>query len=210
MKLNLRQQAFIAAYLKSKNATRAAMEAGYSKRTAYSQGHDLLKHPEIKGEIERRTGEALDRYEISADNIMRELATMAFANIDDFIAVQDDGNAIVDLSTSTRRQRATISSIDVEERTIDGAPVGVRRTKLKMSLAEKRAALVELAKLRRMYPSERVEHSGPGGGPLQVAAEHKIDVKALDRDQRDQLRQILLAAKRRTPGLVTDVEDESE
>lgn len=208
MPLSFKHEAFVAAYVKLKNATQSAIQAGYSARSARVQGAYLMANPAIKGEIERRMGDVLDRYEISAHNIARELATLAFANIDDFIAVQDDGSAIVDLSTSTRRQRASISSIDVEERTIDGSPVGVRRTKLKISLTEKRAALVELARLRRMYPSERVEHTGADGGPLQVQAEHKVDVRSLSHEQRDQLRAILLSTQRK--GLVTDVEDESE
>ena len=39
----------------------------------------------------------------------------------------------------------------------------------------------------------KLEHSGPEGGPLQVEPTHKIDIEALEPDQRDQLREILLA-----------------
>jgi hypothetical protein len=38
----------------------------------------------------------------------------------------------------------------------------------------------------------KLEHTGPEGGPLQVKAEHKIDIAALEPEQRDQLREILL------------------
>jgi len=41
----------------------------------------------------------------------------------------------------------------------------------------------------------KLEHSGPEGGPVEVKAEHKIDIESLSHDQRDQLREILLAAK---------------
>jgi|HubBroStandDraft_6_1064221.scaffolds.fasta_scaffold425891_2 hypothetical protein len=41
----------------------------------------------------------------------------------------------------------------------------------------------------------KLEHSGPEGGPLQVEPTHKIDIAALSHEQRDQLREILLAAK---------------
>ena len=37
--------------------------------------------------------------------------------------------------------------------------------------------------------------TGPEGGPLQVEPTHKIDIEALEPEQRDQLREILLAAK---------------
>ena len=46
--LNDRQQLFVTEYVKDMNATKAAERAGYSKRTAYSQGQRLLKNVEIK------------------------------------------------------------------------------------------------------------------------------------------------------------------
>jgi hypothetical protein len=41
----------------------------------------------------------------------------------------------------------------------------------------------------------KLERTGPEGGPVEVKAEHKIDIESLSHDQRDQLREILLAAK---------------
>ena len=45
--LNARQTAFVQEYLIDKNATQAAIRAGYSKRTAKSQGQRLLTHVDI-------------------------------------------------------------------------------------------------------------------------------------------------------------------
>jgi phage terminase small subunit len=42
-----KQKAFVYEYMKSKNATRAAVAAGYSEKTAYSIGSELLKKPEV-------------------------------------------------------------------------------------------------------------------------------------------------------------------
>jgi hypothetical protein len=41
----------------------------------------------------------------------------------------------------------------------------------------------------------KLEHTGPEGGPVEVKSEHKIDIESLSHEQRDQLREILLAAK---------------
>jgi hypothetical protein len=41
----------------------------------------------------------------------------------------------------------------------------------------------------------KLEHTGPEGGPVEVKAEHKIDIESSSHEQRDQLREILLAAK---------------
>jgi hypothetical protein len=41
----------------------------------------------------------------------------------------------------------------------------------------------------------KLEHTGPEGGPVEVKAEHKIDIASLEPEQRDQLRAILLNLK---------------
>ena len=50
--LNARQKMFTVEYIKDKNATQAAIRAGYSKKTAYSIGQRLLKKVEIKQTID--------------------------------------------------------------------------------------------------------------------------------------------------------------
>jgi hypothetical protein len=41
----------------------------------------------------------------------------------------------------------------------------------------------------------KLEHTGPEGGPIQVEPTHKIDIEALEPEQREQLKQVLLALK---------------
>lgn len=47
-----KQERFIIEYLIDLNATQAAIRSGYSKKTAYSIGSELLSKPEIKSRIE--------------------------------------------------------------------------------------------------------------------------------------------------------------
>jgi len=48
VKLTEKQKRFVAEYIKDYNATQAAIRAGYSEQTAYSQGNRLLKYVDIK------------------------------------------------------------------------------------------------------------------------------------------------------------------
>ena len=68
--------------------------------------------------------------------------------------------------------------------------------RVKINLSDKRQALMDLAKIARMLPADRHEHSGPGGGPIaidvDVKEEHKIDIEAMAPEEREQLRQTLL------------------
>ncbi len=45
--MNLKQQNFAEYYVQSGNATTSALQAGYSQKTAYSQGQRLLKNVEV-------------------------------------------------------------------------------------------------------------------------------------------------------------------
>ena len=56
--LTPKQQAFCDNYIVSHNATDAAIKAGYSKKTAYSQGQRLLKKVEIKKHLESNAQQA--------------------------------------------------------------------------------------------------------------------------------------------------------
>lgn len=52
--MNAKQKKFADYYLKTLNATESAKKAGYSKKTAYSQGQRLLKNDEVCEYLEKR------------------------------------------------------------------------------------------------------------------------------------------------------------
>ena len=180
------QRHFIEAYLVFRNITKAAIAAGCKERSAHAVGWKWLNKADIRAEIEARLASTLDRYAITSDRIIRELALIAFGNVGDFVVVQDDGSLVVDFGTATREQMASLKSIE----TIDGAAPGVRR--IKISMSDKRQALMDLAKLRRMLPADRLEHSG--SIEHVVPEEHKIDIESMTPEEREQLRTILLKA----------------
>ena len=71
--LNFKQQRFVDEYLVDCNATQAATRAGYSAKTAYSQGERLLRHAEVAHAIETRRAKLGAKLEIDAEMILREL-----------------------------------------------------------------------------------------------------------------------------------------
>ena len=78
--LSPKQERFAMEYLIDLNATQAAIRAGYAKRTAGSQGHDLLKKPEIQAAIQEGRQEAEKRTDITLDRVLHELAILALAS----------------------------------------------------------------------------------------------------------------------------------
>ena len=81
MALTGKQQAFVDEYLKTRNATQAAIAAGYSAKTAYSIGSENLKKPEIDEVIRQRTTENA----MSADEVASLLAEQARGDMADFV-----------------------------------------------------------------------------------------------------------------------------
>lgn len=71
MKLTPKQERFVEEYIKTGNATKAALAAGYSKRTAYSIGNENLKKPEILQAIERKQELQAENGIATAEDVMK-------------------------------------------------------------------------------------------------------------------------------------------
>lgn len=68
-----RKATFVAEYLIDQNATQAAIRAGYSAKTAYSQGQRLLKNVEVADSIEKARQEQFKRTQITADYVLTSI-----------------------------------------------------------------------------------------------------------------------------------------
>ncbi len=68
--LTARQARFVELYLVSLNATQAASEAGYSAKTAASQGERLLKNAEIRQALQAALAARSQRTEITQDYVL--------------------------------------------------------------------------------------------------------------------------------------------
>ena len=75
------QMEFIEAYLIERNATAAAIKAGYSKASAHAQGCHLLKTPKVRDELARRAMEIARQTNIEGARVLEEIASIAFAPI---------------------------------------------------------------------------------------------------------------------------------
>jgi phage terminase small subunit len=72
-KLTDKQKAFVREYAIDKNATQAAIRAGYSKKTAYSIGEENLRKPEIAQELAKIEAEHAEKCAVTVESLCREL-----------------------------------------------------------------------------------------------------------------------------------------
>jgi phage terminase small subunit len=75
--MTAKQEAFAIEYLKDKNATQAAIRAGYSKKTAYSIGCEMLRKPEIQEIIRAEQEKAAANASLTIEGIAENLKEIA-------------------------------------------------------------------------------------------------------------------------------------
>src|SRR5262249_47012617 len=100
-----------------------------------------------RASIERRSlARAAARYDVTTERVVAELARIGFANIQDYIAIDRDGSPHFDLAAISRDQAAAIQEIIIDEYK-DGKGEDARDVKrVRLKLADKRAALVDLGR----------------------------------------------------------------
>ena len=163
--LTIRESAFIQRYLACQVGALAAVQAGFSPRSAQQRATELLKKDHIQAALRARRQSLAIESGVTAQDVLNELKKVAFANMDDYMSVDDEGAPYLDLSTLTRDQAAAISEANteryVEGKGKDAMPV----KKAKVKLHDKISALVNLGKHLGLF-ADRQEHTGAGGGPI--------------------------------------------
>lgn len=173
-----KQARFVEEYLIDLNATQACIRAGYSAKTADRIGPELLGKTCVAEAIQKAKDARSVRTEITQDMVLKELALLGFSNMQDYMKAGPDGDPYLDFSNLSRDQAAALTEVTVEDYT-DGRGEDARDVKrIKFKLADKRAALVDIGKHLGMFPTTaKMEHSGPGGGPIPI---QKIEAVIVD------------------------------
>ena len=164
-----KQRRFAEEYLVDLNAKQAAIRAGYSARTAKEQAHQLLAKPQVQALIQNAQRARSERTQIDADWLLRRLADQADANLADLFNADGSMKAVVDWPEVWRK--GLVAGVEVFEEFAgtgkDRVQVGwVRKVKLvdRLKGLELIGRHVVVGAFR-----DKVEHSGPAGGPIPVA-----------------------------------------
>ncbi|NTF54409.1 terminase small subunit [Agrobacterium rhizogenes] len=152
--LSAKQARFVQEYLIDLNATQAAIRAGYSAKTATVQASRLLTNVNVQAELSKKQSKIAERFEITKERIIDELAKIGFANMLDYMRAGPDGDPHLDFSRLTRDQAAALSEVTVEDFT-DGRGEDAREVRrIKFKLHDKKGALVDLGKHLGMFKED--------------------------------------------------------
>lgn len=147
LKLTEKQKRFCAEYIIDLNAAQAAIRAGYSEKTAKAIGSENLTKPDIKSLIAEKLAEIAENNMLKADDVINELKSLGFWNIQDYIG---RGNTIKDISKLPRNLAKPIIGIKRTEEFFKGKKTVV--TELKF--VDKRSSLGDLGKYLGIFEKD--------------------------------------------------------
>lgn len=164
-----RHEQFCQEYIIDFNGTRAATDAGFSKRTARSQAQRLLTNVDIQARIAELLKDRAERTQVTQDMVIRELALIAFSDLRNYITIDELTGAIQakGFKAMPEGQSRVLRSIK-EDRVIKEDADGKKTTvydKVKFELWDKPRALELLGKHLAMF-LEKFELTGKDGVPL--------------------------------------------
>jgi phage terminase small subunit len=108
-----KQDRFRAEYLANGlNATKAAIAAGYSEKTARQQGSRMLSNPEVSAAVSGKTTQLMEKLEITADMVLQEIGKLAF--FDPIHLLNPDGS-VKQIHEIDARHRVSIAGFEVCE-----------------------------------------------------------------------------------------------
>lgn len=139
------------------NATRAALDAGYKKSTAASQGSRLLKNAKVKALIAERQARLKAKFEIQAETVVEELVRIGMADVRDLITWDGSGARVKDSSEISEAAARAISSVKVRSVTTGTGKDAETKVEVELKLHPKAPALEALSKHLGLYkdPLER-------------------------------------------------------
>jgi phage terminase small subunit len=170
MPLGPKQARFVEEYLKDLNATQAAIRAGYSPKTAETQGSRLFRNVQVSKAISEALARRSARVEVKSDDILRELMRLAMVDIGQAFDEEGKFKALHEMPEDVRR---AISGIEVDE-LFEGS--GRDRTQVgwtkKIKFWDKVRGLELLGKHVKLFTeNHQHQHSGLDGGPISMKAE---------------------------------------
>lgn len=128
--LTLADFRFCELIMQGKTTIEAEIGAGFSPKSAAATGSRRLYKAKIQGYLAELRAAKAKILEPLRDKVTKELERLAFANIDDYIHVDEEGLPQVDFTNATREHLSAVTSVKTKRRTIynaKGDVVGVEK-----------------------------------------------------------------------------------
>lgn len=146
---------FIAKMIEHGEKRRAAVEAGYSPKTAHVQATALLKRPKVAEALKNHATRAIAKSELSAERVLNEMRRLAFSDVRQLF---DESGNLKPVHTLTDDQAACIAGLEVVKKNVTSGDGKVDNV-IKVKVWDKPKVLEMVAKHFSLL-TERIEHAG--------------------------------------------------
>ena len=170
MPLTPKQERFVQEYLIDLNATQAAIRAGYSAKTARQVGAENLSKPDIAAAIQEACNARSNRTEVTQDQVVKELARIAFLDPRKVMSWGPNGVTFLDSKTLSPDEAACVAEAS-ETVTEAGGTIRVK-------LCDKLTALQLLGKHLGMFV-ERIKVDGEISAVTEIVVRTREEAAAL-------------------------------
>lgn len=168
--MNDKHALFVEKYLACRNRTQAAIEAGYSPKTAYSIGARLLKSVEVSEAISQRLSESA----MLADEVLGRLTEHARGSIGEFVKIEN-GAPVFDFDAASKANKLhLIKKLKTKTKTyasLTDEDTFVREVDVEFELYDAQAALVHLGKHHKLFTEKTEVDVTTGGEKLPSAVQ---------------------------------------
>lgn len=120
-KLNIKQQLFVAEYLKDFCGKRAAIAAGYSPGTAEQVASRMLRMNKVAASLAKAKKKRIERVQVDADTVLELLHIQATADTADILS---DTGEMLPIKQWPLHFRQMVNSFDV----VEGIPTKIKLT----------------------------------------------------------------------------------
>lgn len=153
---------FVEALLSNgENVTQAAVSAGFSPKSAASQGSRLLKNAKVRQVLDSRRAETAAKYELTTDMIVRSIVQeLTF----DPAKLYDEAGNLKKITELDEDVRMALQSVEFEQQGSPQAPVYVRKVKWAMRQGAREQAMKHLG----MFEKDNQQRSPLDGLPRDV------------------------------------------
>lgn len=152
-------------FVNNRNATQAAIKAGYSPNTARSIGYENLTKPHIRAEVERLKAIRNQAIMLSEEDIVERYMRIAFADMTDFSefgtedipVLDDEGKQVVNDDGSLATYKRNYLNFK-DHNQVDGGlicEISVGKQGMKVKLEDRQKALDWLSNYFNMNPSNK-------------------------------------------------------
>lgn len=187
MALTPKQEAFCLSYLKTGNASEAYRQAysaeNMKPESVNRKAKDVLDNVKIRARLEELNAGAVSDAVMTRREALERLSSFARTDLADLVEFgsyeigEQDGQRIIQASwkikDSVLQDPAKMAAIAELAATKDG---------IKIKTHSPLQAIQQLAKMQGWESATKHEHSGPGGGPVEVTALTKEEYKQARRE----------------------------